>query len=347
MWSLEKAFLGLSIGGMFLAAFCCLGLLLPVESARPTLNRRDASVLLQGRVTTRTKVLRTKLLEDFQIWLRDELPGWPVESLARDFPSHLSEWLSAYISWLFTQGRSRLDAAETLNMIVQTYGWMRPQLNQPWSMIRTWDSLQPTQHHLPVPQKVLHGMLAVCIAWNWPKIGILLALGFYGLLRPIELLSLKRKDVVLPTEHLEGDVIFLRIHNAKTRFRAAAAQHVRIDSWEAVTFVNLFLPQIPRWQTIWSGSYAAFRRRFDLLQTAVVLSKPFMPSSLRPGGATFLFRHWNENLPRLQWRGRWKSFRMLETYIQELGAAEVLAAFTPLVLSRIVVLHDFFEALLA
>lgn len=98
MWSLEKAFLGLLMGGMFLAAFCCLGLLLPVESARPTLNRRDASILLQGRVTTRTKVLRTKLLEDFQIWLRDELPGWPVESLARDFPSHLSEWLSAYIS---------------------------------------------------------------------------------------------------------------------------------------------------------------------------------------------------------------------------------------------------------
>ena len=214
-------------------------------------------------------------------------------------------------------------------------------------MIRTWDSLQPTQHHLPIPQKVLHGMLAVCIAWSWPKIGILLVLGFYGLLRPIELLSLRRKDVVLPTEHLEGEVIFLRIHTPKTRFRGAAAQHVRIDSVEAVAFVNQFLPKIPRWQSIWSGSYAAFRRRFDLLQTAVVLGKPFMPSSLRPGGATFLFRHWNENLPRLQWRGRWKSFRMLETYIQELGAAEVLAAFSPVVLSRVVVLHDFFEALIA
>ena len=54
----------------------------------------------------------------------------------------------------------------------------------------------------------------------------------------------------------------------------------------------------------------------------------FLPSSLRPGGVTFfLFRQWDENLVRLQWRGRWRSFKMLEIYVQELGAAEVLLRF--------------------
>ena len=83
-----------------------------------------------------------------------------------------------------------------------------------------------------------------------------------------------------------------------------------------------------------------------MLQRTVTLATPFLPSSLRPGGATFYFREWNENLPRLQWRGRWRSFRMLETYIQELGVAEALARFSPTVLARITVLDSFFTAVL-
>jgi hypothetical protein len=189
-------------------------------------------------------------------------------------------------------------------------------------------------------------MLAVCIAWDWPKMGMILALGFFALLRPIEALSLRRSDVVMPFESLEDAIIYIRIRSPKTRFRGATSQHVRVDHPDAIGFVNTYLPGIPKWQHIWVGSYAAFRSRFDCLQREVTLATPFLPSSLRPGGATFLFRLWQENLPRLQWRGRWRSFRMLETYVQELGVAEALARFSPTVLARISVLDSFFVSLL-
>lgn len=307
---------------------------------------RDLRLLRHGCVTGPTRVLRRRLLADLELWLSQELPEWGLEDLARNFPSHLSEWLAEYISWLYSQGRSRRDAAETLNSLVQQFGWLRPQLHQPWSLIRTWENLEPVKHHPPLPFKVLRAMLAVCIAWDWPKMGMILALGFFALLRPIEALSLRRSDVVMPFESLEDAIIYIRIRSPKTRFRGATSQHVRVDHPDAIGFVNTYLPGIPKWQHIWVGSYAAFRSRFDCLQREVTLATPFLPSSLRPGGATFLFRLWQENLPRLQWRGRWRSFRMLETYVQELGVAEALARFSPTVLARISVLDSFFVSLL-
>lgn len=72
----------------------------------------------------------------------------------------------------------------------------------------------------------------------------------------------------------------------------------------------------------------------------------FLPSSLRPGGATYLFRLWSEDLVRVQWRGRWKSFRMLETYVQELGAAEIWTRFPLQTRNRVRVLGDLFLLLL-
>lgn len=70
-----------------------------------------------------------------------------------------------------------------------------------------------------------------------------------------------------------------------------------------------------------------FRTRYELLQKHVLHKVPFLPSSLRPGGATYLFRLFHEDLVKLQWRGRWRSFRLLEIYVQELGAAQVWIRF--------------------
>ena len=82
------------------------------------------------------------------------------------------------------------------------------------------------------------------------------------------------------------------------------------------------------------------------MQQEVLRSCPFVPASLRPGGATFLFRLWDENLQRLQWRGRWRSYRMLEIYVQELGAAEVWVTFSPQVRLRVASLGSLFASLL-
>ena len=48
------------------------------------------------------------------------------------------------------------------------------------------------------------------------------------------------------------------------------------------------------------------------------------PASHRGGGATFFFQQ-SEDLPRTQWRGRWRQLKSMEIYIQEVAAV----AFVP------------------
>ena len=188
--------------------------------------------------------------------------------------------------------------------------------------------------HPPMPVQVLRALVATALVWRWPHLAVIMVLGFFGLLRPCELIGLRRQDVVLPSDSFEPKVLYLRVGQPKTRHRGAANQHVRVDEDLVADWINLMLTSMPPWRRIWNGSWSSFKTRFHLLQQEVLGSTPFLPSSLRPGGATYLFRLWDENLPRLQWRGRWRLFRMLETHVQELGAAEVFVKFSPKIRRR-------------
>ena len=222
---------------------------------------------------------------------------------------------------------SRRAAAETLNALAQTFGWLRSLLAGPWSLIRTWEGLEPVQHHPPLPLAVVRALVTTALLWQWPRMAVMLALGFFGLLRPSELIGLRRQDVSLPGDHLEGDVIYVRVNQPKTRNKAALCQYVRIDEDGVPGWVLRHVETVPMWRRLWNGSWAAFKARFDLLQAEVLRRTVFLPSSLRPGGATYLFRKWDENLSKLQWRGRWRSARMLEIYVLVLGDCfrEILA----------------------
>lgn len=279
--------------------------------------------------------VRNHLYDDFEQWLLEQNPLVGLEDMARHHVDAFSEWLEEYMTFMYTSKRTRRDAAETLNVLVQRFGWLRQMLAGPWGILRTWDQLEPTVHHPPLPIAVLRALVVTALAWGWQQYAVALVLAFFGLLRPSELLALRRQDIALPMDHLEQAVLYLRIGLPKTRTRGARSQHVRIDETGIVALVQRYLKDLSPWQKIWNGSLNAFKRRLDLLQRAVLDKPYFLPSSLRPGGATYLFRQWDESLVRLQWRGRWRSFRMLEIYVQELGAAEILIRFPPGVRNRL------------
>ncbi|CAE7269133.1 unnamed protein product, partial [Symbiodinium natans] len=288
----------------------------------PSEGVRTREHLLRGRVTEKTHQIRTSLIASLEEWLLPQLPGMTLETLARGHSDVLSDWLEEYMVAMFLQRRSRRAAAETLNALAQRFGWLRSSLAAPWNLVKTWEQLEPVQHHPPVPKAVNDALVVTALLWRWPRMAALLVLGFFGLLRPSELIGLRRQDLALPGDHFEEDVLYIRVPHPKTRFRAATSQHVRVEFPGVATWITLVVGTTPMWRRIWNGSWASFKLRFGALQTEVLGAVTFLPSSLRPGGATFLFRYWDEDLTRLQWRGRWKSFRMLETYVQELGATE-------------------------
>ena len=127
-----------------------------------------------------------------------------------------------------------------------------------------------------------------------------------------------------------AEVIFLRLKLVKSRTRGAKQQSVRLDVPFVVHFLKRCLATVQPEEQTWSFSSATLRRRLQqALQEVTGRSDLCLPSSLRPGGATYWFRVWQENLPRLQWRGRWLHFKTLALYIQEVGCVNIMEQVTP------------------
>ena len=100
-------------------------------------------------------------------WFQDNLEGFSVEELARFHIDCLSEWLEEYMIHLYLTGHTRQMAAETLNVVVQKFGWLRTALAGPWKVVRTWETLEPSRHHAPIPKQVVFALAATALAWDW------------------------------------------------------------------------------------------------------------------------------------------------------------------------------------
>ena len=109
-------------------------------------------------------------------------------------------------------------------------------------------------------------------------------------------------------------------------------QHARISDPVSVAFCKAVFGNLPWDAPLSALSANAFRSRWNaLLGFFHVPYKHTLggatPGSLRGTGAT-LFYISTEDLPRLQWRGRWKRLSTLESYIQEVAGAMLLVDLT-------------------
>ena len=113
-----------------------------------------------------------------------------------------------------------------------------------------------------MPLMVVYALAITAQLWKWPRMAVALILAIYGSLRPAEIIGLRRQDLALPEDHFDDE--------AKMRHRAAASQHVRvIQEWPVGFWIADVLPS-DTWPEIWNGSWAAFKLRFDALQTEVL-----------------------------------------------------------------------------
>ena len=302
-----------------------------VSGPRPTPQPRNRLDLDRGRVTASTAALREVLLEKFQEWISREDPDTrPLPELARWDPIQVATLLEEYGRVCYEDGTPRRSYAETINIVVQRFPYLKNYLAGPWRLLTTWEGLLPGKVHPPMPAPLLKALVATALVWDWMRFAMILLIGFYALLRPCELIALKVQDCLLSTDTDCADVIFLRLKLVKSRTRGARMQSVRLDVPFVVHFLKKCFAVMQPDEQIWSFSAATLRRRLQqTLQVVAGHSYLCLPSSLRQGGATYWFRVWQEDLPRLQWRGRWLHFKTLAHYIQEVGCVNVMEQVTP------------------
>ena len=118
----------------------------------------------------------------------------------------------------------------------------------------------------------------------------------------------------------------------------AKRAYTRIDQPGFVDFADAFVAHFPAAAPVFNGTYAQFRAAFRALgaELGLPLDGPLALTwgSCRPGGATWLLRA-SDNPELVRFRGRWASSRMLETYVQEVGAVSLLPVLSDDVRTRV------------
>ena len=177
-----------------------------------------------------TKDLRTKLWAEFESWALANGIGLEIFDPAAPFDiDAINAVLSHFGRELFAAGRPYGHFSETINALSARIPKARRLLQPSWDIAFNWMRREPHVHHLAMPWQVLLSMITVCYMWGWPTVAGILALAWGGLARIGEVLSARRKDLVLPVD-LDDTVPYalLSIKEPKTRNRAARHQALKL-----------------------------------------------------------------------------------------------------------------------
>ena len=212
------------------------------EAARKTW--RTGLKLEKGRPTLpATRSRREKLKDAFALWLLERGRTWEgVLALARFDVDQLNEVLIWYGQWLWEEGKPYYHYSETINAFSLDCPAVRRQLQPAWDLAFCWQRHEPPTHHTALPWQVLLALIAVCYVWGWDSLAGVLALCWGGLARVGEVTSAKRKDLVLPCDLGLGEApggrqVFLSVLEAKTRFKAARHQSLKVDQPQLVDVI--------------------------------------------------------------------------------------------------------------
>ena len=297
------------------------------RSERPC---RDLSVDLRERpsLTDATRVRRSAILERFSIFLEEQ-------SLSLEFT--LAQGVDFAVSQLrdfgqhhYVTGGSLTDFKELINAIVSAKRGWRSLVAGAWDIVSEWQHKEPVTHHVPLPKPVARALLSLALLRHDTAFAILVAVGFFGGLRPGELYQLTRGDLVLPQDlgyrPSDAALVFVVIRDPRKSRRAGVhAQHVTIDDPTIVRFLVWAAGELPCLSPLWTRGPYQFRATWDryciLIGLPVSGPTAFTPASLRAGCATELFLQEGRDPHPVQWHLRHKDASSLTHYIQELPAA--------------------------
>ena len=111
-----------------------------------------------------------------------------------DLPSKrdkMDQFVSDYIEYLWSEGEGRASASNFLAALQDRDPKLKGLLPLSWRLMRTWTTAEVPNRAPPLTETVLKAMVGWSFLHEHFRFGISLLVGFYGLLRAGELLSLQ------------------------------------------------------------------------------------------------------------------------------------------------------------
>jgi hypothetical protein len=286
--------------------------------------------------------------EDFVEWLAksNELVG------ARTFeknPPLACNLLSKYVQHLYEKdpAKSTADARHTLLAAQKRFESLKGKLGPAWEVVESWRQESPGSLRNPI---FLPAVLAMAVVgrmlaevnegpggYFWMSFSILLEAAFFGLMRPVEFLTLLRSGVSLPG-HMLGNAAryaICTIHNPKNRRQLGRTQFAVVRSVNSSEWLRWLCQDLDDSERLWPGTAKLFRKMFrQVCEILGMCASNFVPASLRAGGATYMFMY-NVDPSRIKYYGRWSSERSLGHYLQE-SLTHQLAHTLPVVSQKLI-----------
>ena len=219
--------------------------------------------------------------------------------------------VSDYVEHLWTEGEGRATASNFLAALQDRDPKFKGQLPLAWRLMRTWNTNEVPNRAPPMTEAVLRAMVGWSFFHEEFKFGLSLLVGFYGLLRTGELLSLQAWQFHL-TSSTEPAVISLGL--TKSGKRQGAAESITLSElpvlqllwrWKQKAAPHEYLTAKPH---IWRDSFS------NCLKALQLETWGFRPYSLRRGGATSLFVKVG-SLDRVLILGRWTAVKTAKIYL--------------------------------
>ena len=227
--------------------------------------------------------------------------------------SSLDPLVGDYVEHLWATGCGRALASDTVAAIQDSQPQTRNRLPSVWRLMKAWSMNEIPNRAPPMPESVVQSMAGLAFFRSDYCFGISLLLGFYGMLRTGELLSVKSTHITMSREC--GPAV-LSLGYTKGGRRMGAAESVTIGVVPLCRFLWKWMHSTSRTSLLCPTSHV-WRQRFNVyLQDLKFHSFSFRPYSLRRGGSTFWFGQ-HSSLDKLCVQGRWASQKTARIYINE------------------------------
>ena len=269
---------------------------------------------LLGSVQQATRVQYLKGVREFLRWAAASFTADFDVISVRELDALLVEWVVDLFHAGSNRGRLGIahNAKAGLELLLSLPRNSLPGLSRAF---RTWDRQIPGHSPPPMPRDVLLVLVRHLRMAGQMRAACCLLLGADALLRPSELVALKREDCLLGPDPRLGPGVRggVRVRIAKT----GRNQFVALSDPLALHGLRWLLAHTALGELLLGVPYHALRLLFSRTLLALGLQECgfTMHGTMRHGGATFLFLS-AVPVADIQVRGRWASALTLRRYLQ-------------------------------
>ena len=193
------------------------------EAKNPGPRRR--APLRHGDLESRLLQAATTLLYEEQLW--EVCLSWCFVFLSDPrllfslCPPFAAMALRAYGNFCYTAGKTLSSFRHIIIAVQKQVLGARPFISMAWEMVSRWEAIEPPVHSCPLPEPMLKAMFVLAYSWQMERWAAVTLLAFYGLARIGEVLRCRRRDLLLPLDLLDDELlaVYLNFRESKTATR--------------------------------------------------------------------------------------------------------------------------------